>query len=185
MPPTTGVATRRVFPDAEALALLEGFDEALPEYGTDAAVIVDQLHRLGSPNTVANNGPNYFGFVIGATLSVAAAADRLVLAWDQCASSWDGSPIADKLERTAARWLLDILDLPRDSAIGFGTSATACAVACLTAARRELLKRKGWDFDAEGLDGAPLVRIVMPATAHITMKRTARVLGFGAARIIY
>ncbi len=180
-----GVATRRVFPDAETLLRLEGFDEALPQQGVDGAAVVEQLHRLGSPNTVANNGPNYFGFVIGAALPVAAAADRLALSWDQCASSWDGSPVADKLERTAARWLLDILDLPRDSAIGFGTSATACSLACLTAARRELLKRKGWDFDAHGLHGAPKVTIVMSQAIHITLKRTARVLGFGADTIVF
>ncbi|WP_443750442.1 pyridoxal phosphate-dependent decarboxylase family protein [Asticcacaulis solisilvae] len=174
-----GVDSRRVFPDAETLERLDGFDEPLPQQGVDAAAIIDQLHTLGSPNTVASNGPNYFGFVLGAALPVAAAADRLALAWDQCASSWDGSPVADTLERTAARWLLDILDLPRDSAIGFGTSATACSMACLTAARRELLKRKGWDFDARGLDGAPRVRIVMSQAIHITLKRTARVLGFG------
>ncbi len=179
------VNTRRVFPDAGALSLLDGFDEALPERGVEAGAVIGQLDRLGSPNTVANNGPNYFGFVIGAALPVAAAADRLALAWDQCASSWDGSPVADKLERTAARWLLEILDLPRDSAIGFGTSATACALACLTAARRELLQRKGWDFDAKGLDGAPRVRIVMSQAIHITLKRTARVLGFGVDTIVY
>ncbi len=179
------VDTRRVFPDAETLTLLDGFDEAMPRHGVDAGAIVDQLHRLGSPNTVVSNGPNYFGFVLGAALPVAAAADRLALAWDQCASSWDGSPVADTLERTAARWLLDILDLPRDSAVGFGTSATACSLACLTAARRELLKRKGWDFDAYGLDGAPKVRIVMSQAIHITLKRTARVLGFGMDHIVF
>jgi len=179
------VATRRVFPDAETLALLDGFDEALPQHSTNATAIIEQLHILGSPNTVVSNGPNYFGFVLGAALPVAAAADRLALAWDQCASSWDGSPVADKLERTAARWLLDILDLPRDSAIGFGTSATACSMACLTAARRELLKRKGRDFDARGLDGAPRVRIVMSQAIHITLKRTARVLGFGMDNIVF
>jgi glutamate/tyrosine decarboxylase-like PLP-dependent enzyme len=180
-----GIEARRVFPDAETLKRLDSFDEALPRRGVDAAAIIAQLHADGSPNTVANNGPNYFGFVIGAAFPAAAAADRLALAWDQCASSWDGSPVADKLERTAARWLLDILDLPRDSAIGFGTSATACSLACLTAARRELLKRKGWDFDAKGLDGAPRIKIVMSQAIHITLKRTARVLGFGQDNIVF
>ncbi|WP_031237533.1 pyridoxal phosphate-dependent decarboxylase family protein [Asticcacaulis sp. AC460] len=179
------VGTRRVFPDAEALRLLDGFDEALPQSGVDAVEVIAQLDRLGSPNTVVSNGPNYFGFVLGAALPVAAAADRLALAWDQCASSWDGSPVADTLERTAARWLLEILDLPRESSVGFGTSATACSLACLTAARRELLRRKGWDFDAQGLEGAPRVRIVVSQAIHITLKRTARVLGFGMDHVVF
>lgn len=180
-----GVESRRVTPSPHSLALLADFDEPLPQSGCDATEVIDLLHRAGSPNTVVSNGPNYYGFVLGAALPVAAAADRLALAWDQCASSPDSSPIADVLEKTAARWLLDILDLPRDSAVGFGTSATACAMTCLTAARRELLRRKGWDFDADGLDGAPSVRIVMPQMAHITMKKAARVLGFGMNRVVF
>ncbi|MBW8882202.1 MAG: hypothetical protein JF615_12510, partial [Asticcacaulis sp.] len=180
-----GVATMRVTPSAESLALLAAFDEPVPQAGCDPAEVVEQLHHIGSPNTVVSNGPNYFGFVIGAALPVAAAADRLALAWDQCASSPDSSPVAGVLEATARRWLLDILDLPRDSAIGFGTSATACAITCLTAARRELLKRKGWDFDGDGLEGAPKVTVVMPETAHITMKKAVRVLGFGMNRVVF
>ncbi len=180
-----GIAARRVFPAPESLALLASFDEDLPEQGYDPQAVIALMDSHGSPNTVASNGPAYFGFVIGAALPVAAAADRLALAWDQCASSPDGSPIADALERTAARWLLDILDLPRDSAVGFGTSATACAIACLTAARRELLKRQGWDFDARGLAGAPPIRVVLSQAAHITMKKAVRVLGVGMDNIEY
>ena len=180
-----GVANQRVTPSPESLALLAAFDEPLPQAGCDGGEVIDLLHTVGSPNTVVSNGPNYYGFVLGAALPVAAAADRLALAWDQCASSPDSSPIAGALEAIAARWLLDILDLPRDGAVGFGTSATACAITCLTAARRELLKRKGWDFDGDGLDGAPHVRIVMPQTAHITMKKAARVLGFGLNRVVF
>ena len=180
-----GIDTRRVFPAPDSLALLSAFDEDLPEHGHDPQAVIALMDSHGSPNTVASNGPAYFGFVIGAALPVAAAADRLALAWDQCASSPDGSPIADALERTAARWLLDILDLPRDSAVGFGTSATACAIACLTAARRAMLKRKGWDFDAQGLAGAPPIRVVLSQTAHITMKKAVRVLGVGMDNIEY
>ena len=180
-----GVATQRVYPSDATQGLLAGFDEDLPQTGVAAAEVLEQLDRLGSPNTVVSNGPRYFGFVIGAALPVAAAADRLALAWDQCASTQDGSPIADKLERTAARWLLDILDLPRQSAVGFGTSATACAIACLTAARRTLLKRAGWDFDGDGLYGAPIVRLVLPDTAHITVRKAARILGFGLNHVVF
>ena len=35
----------------------------------------------GTPGTVEVNGARYFGFPTGATLPVAAAADRMVLAW--------------------------------------------------------------------------------------------------------
>ncbi len=182
---TASLATRRVFPDAEALAGLAAFDEPLPVEGLCAAQTLQLLDERGSAATVVSNGPHYFGFVIGASLPAAAAAERLLLAWDQCASSFDNSPVAATLERTAARWVLEALDLPRDSAVGFGTSATACTLSCLAAARRTLLARQGWDFDRDGLIGAPEIKVVVSALVHITVKKALRVLGFGTAKIIY
>ncbi|WP_339524332.1 pyridoxal phosphate-dependent decarboxylase family protein [Pseudomonas sp. EA_35y_Pfl2_R111] len=178
------IATRPVFPSDEAIARLEAFNEPLPAHGLAAYEVLRRLDEIGSPATVASNGPRYFGFVIGATLPAAAAAERMVLAWDQCASSFDNSPVADVLERTAGRWVLEALDLPRSSAVGFGTSATACTLASLSAARRALLARKGWDFDGDGLIGAPEVRVVVSATCHITVKKALRILGFGMNRLI-
>jgi glutamate/tyrosine decarboxylase-like PLP-dependent enzyme len=179
-----GIPTRPVFPLPPALAGLQAFDEALPERSYPADQVLQRLDEFGSPATVASNGPRYFGFVIGATLPAAAAAERLVLAWDQCASSFDNSPVADSLERIAGRWVSELLGLPRESAVGFGTSATACTLACLSAARRTLLARKGWDFDGDGLVGAPEVRVVVSASAHITVKKALRILGFGINRLI-
>ncbi|KWE96529.1 pyridoxal phosphate-dependent decarboxylase family protein [Burkholderia ubonensis] len=180
----TSVDTRRVFPDAAALANLAAFDEPLPERGKPADDVLRLLDGAGSPATVASNGPNYFGFVIGAALPAAAAAERLMLAWDQCASSFDNSPVAATIERQAARWVVDALDLPCDSAVGFGTSATACTLVAIAAARRALLARKGWDFEGDGLIGAPEVKVVISALAHITVKKALRVLGFGMKRIV-
>lgn len=178
-------ATRRVFPTQAALEALRGFDQPLPVAGLLAGEVLHQLDALGSPATVASNGPRYFGFVIGATLPAAAAAERLVLAWDQCASSFDNSPAADKLEKVAAGWVCEALGLPAESAVGFGTSATACTLACLCAARRQLLARLGWDFDQDGLVGAPEIRVVLSETTHITVKKALRILGFGMRRLHY
>lgn len=179
------IPERRVFPDAAAIAALAAFDHPLADTGQDAEAVLQQLDELGSPATVASNGPRYFGFVIGATLPAAAAAERMVLAWDQCASSFDNSPVADHLERIAGRWVCQALGLPQESAVGFGTSATACTLACISAARRQLLARQGWDFDNDGLSGAPEIRVVLSQTAHITVKKALRILGFGINRLHY
>lgn len=179
-----GIANRPVFPSAEAIAGLSALQQQLPTQGQAPDVVLRRLDEIASPATVASNGPRYFGFVVGATLPAAAAAERLVLAWDQCASSFDNSPAADTLERVAGRWVCELLGLPNESAVGFGTSATACTLACLSAARRKLLASKGWDFDADGLVGAPEVRVVVSASCHITVKKALRILGFGMNRLI-
>ncbi|MBS7660377.1 aspartate aminotransferase family protein [Pseudomonas lalucatii] len=179
-----GIPGRPAFPPASAIAALQSLEHDIPAQGIPASEVLRRLDDIASPATVASNGPRYFGFVIGATLPAAAAAERLVLAWDQCASSFDNSPAADTLERIAGRWVCEVLGLPPESAVGFGTSATACTLACLSAARRKLLARKGWDFDGDGLVGAPEVRVVVSASCHITVKKALRILGFGMNRLI-
>ena len=178
------VGNRRVFPNAAALRALSAFSEVMPEQGRSASETLAMLDDIGSPATVASNGPHYFGFVIGASLPSAAAAERMMLAWDQCASSFDNSPVAATVEKVAAGWILEALDLPRKSAVGFGTSATACTIGCLTAARRTLLMRQGWDFDADGLIGAPEVKVIVSDVVHITVKKALRILGFGVNRLL-
>ena len=179
-----GAAQRRVYPDGDALAGLSAFDEPLPEIGRGPRETLELLDDIGSPGTVVSNGPNYFGFVIGGALPAAAVAERMMTAWDQCASSFDNSPVADVIEKTAARWILDALDLPRGSAVSFGTSASAGGLACLTAARRSLLARQGWDFDADGLAGAPEIRVVVPDSVHITIRKALRLMGFGTRHLV-
>ncbi|WP_263385745.1 pyridoxal phosphate-dependent decarboxylase family protein [Granulicella arctica] len=177
------VGKRRVFPSSESLADLVAFEETLPESGHDPFEGLALLDEKGSPATVATNDPRYFGFVIGAALPAAAAAERLMLAWDQSASLSLGSPVAAKVEKVAANWILEILDLPRESAVGFGTSATACTLACIATARRSILERQSWNVDEDGLIGAPEVEVVISETAHITVKKALRILGFGMKRV--
>jgi glutamate/tyrosine decarboxylase-like PLP-dependent enzyme len=179
-----GVDGRRVFPDQAAIDALSAFDEGLPETGSPASETLALLDEVGSPATVATNGPRYFGFVVGAALPVAAAAERLLLAWDNSSSLYVTSPACATVEEVAAKWMLDILDLPRQSAVGFGTSATACSLTCLTAARRALLLKAGWDADEKGLFGAPEIRVVVSEKVHVTILKALRILGFGSSRLL-
>ncbi|MGK9172319.1 aminotransferase class V-fold PLP-dependent enzyme [Yokenella regensburgei] len=178
-----GIEARPVFPSPEAIAALSAFDEPLPQAGMPAESTLSMLDELGSPATTASNGPGYFGFVVGGTLPAASAAEHLLTTWDQCASSFLNSPVADYVERIAGKWVLEALDLPRQSAVGFGTSATACTLAALSAARRELLARQGWDIDNDGLQGAPDITVVVSELVHITVKKALRILGFGLSRL--
>jgi hypothetical protein len=176
---------RRAYPDAQAVAALSGFDEPFPDQGRCASEGLHRLDRLGSPATANSIGSRYFGYVVGGVLPAAAAAERLAIAWDQRASSRDSSPAAAAIEQVAARWILDALDLPRESAVGFGTSATACTLACLSAARRVILAAQGWDVDAKGLAGAPLVRVVASAGIHVAVRKALRILGFGLDNVLF
>ena len=178
------VHSRDVYPTEAQIQALTAFEEDLPNGPTDAQTMLELLDRIGSPATSVSTGPHYLGYVIGGLLPAAAAADRMVSVWDQCASSHMNSPIAAKLEDIAGRWVLDILDLPRSSAVGFGTSATACGLSCFAAARRELLARLDWDLDNDGLVGAPEIKVVVSDISHITIFKALRILGFGKRHLL-
>lgn len=44
--------------------------------------------------------------------------------------------------------------------------------------------RQGWDFDADGLIGAPEVKVIVSDVVHITVKKALRILGFGVNRLL-
>ena len=131
------------------------FDAPLPEAGRDGADTIDALAILAEPGLHATTGSGFFGWVIGASHPVGVAADWLTSAWGQNAGNHTASPAAAAAETTAASWLLELLDLPRTASVGFVTGATMANFVCLAAARGAVLRRVGWDVEAQGLFGAP------------------------------
>jgi len=94
------------------------------------------------------------------------------------------SPTAAAVEETAAGWLLDILDLPREAAVGFVSGATIGSFTALAAARGALLRQQGWDCEAQGLFGAPEIHVFVGDDVHTSVLSALRYLGFGDQRII-
>jgi glutamate/tyrosine decarboxylase-like PLP-dependent enzyme len=151
----------------------------LPEAGDDPETMLVELAGLVDRAGVATAGPRYFGFVIGGTLPAALAADWLVTAWDQNAALHVMSPAIAALEDRTAAWLLDVLDLPRTGSVGFVSGATMANATCLAAARDEVLRRAGWDVEADGFQRAPIVTVVAGHEAHSSIESACRILGFG------
>jgi glutamate/tyrosine decarboxylase-like PLP-dependent enzyme len=58
-------------------------------------------------------------------------------------------------------------------------------VTALAAARHEVLRRAGWDVEANGLQGAPRVTVIAGAEAHASIRSAVRLIGLGASRIVY
>lgn len=162
---------------------LDRFDEPTPDHGCNATILLDDLVRRATPGLHATTGRRFFGWVIGASHPVGVAADWLVAAWGQNAGNHTASPAAAACETIAARWLLDLLDLPRSASIGFVPGATAANFVGLAAARSEVLRRIGWDVEAEGLFGAPPIRVLLGDDAHSTVFSALQYLGLGQARV--
>src|SRR5262249_35113769 len=154
----------------------------LNERPLDPTPVVEELVNAAEPGIVNTQSPRYFGFVIGGSLDAAMAADWLATAWDQNAGGYPCGPSAAVVEEAVAEWLLDMLGLPAGSGVGLTTGCQMAHFSCLAAARNRKLQEVGWDGEADGLCGAPPLRVIAGAHAHTTVFAALRMLGMGASR---
>jgi glutamate/tyrosine decarboxylase-like PLP-dependent enzyme len=179
-----GLDSRSVAPTPEAIDKLKLLDERLPEESGDPANTLKILDEICSPATMAMAGPRFFGFVIGGSLPVSLAANWLAGAWDQNSTLFNVTPATAELEQTALRWLLDLFDLPRNCGGGFVTGATVANFTALAAARNAVLKRVGWNVEADGLFGAPPITVIVGGEVHVSPVKALGMLGLGRSRLI-
>lgn len=175
---------RSVAPSSAALAQLAELGGPLPDAPTDPSEVLALLDRYGTPATVASAGGRYFGFVVGASLPAALAANWLASAWDQNGGMAVLSPVTNAIEMIVQQWLLDALGLPGDAGVGFVTGATMANFCALAAARSALLQRAGWDVEAQGLFGAPPITVVVGDEVHVSVLKALSLLGLGRERVI-
>ena len=178
-----GVTDRNVFPTQDAIADLEQFVEDMPGQSGDASSILQQLHQYGSPASVAQTGGRYFGFVNGGIIPVTLATKWLTDFWDQNTALQVMSPITSKLEEVCEQWLRQLLGLPETTVAGF-VSGTSSAIFCgLAAARLRIYANQGWDFNNQGHNGAPPLRVIAGRHTHGAVVKAIALLGFGLDNI--
>ncbi|MDQ1707004.1 MAG: hypothetical protein QOJ88_215 [Pyrinomonadaceae bacterium] len=178
------LAERRVAPAPAAVAQLATLVGPLPEQATSPEEVLSLLDEFGSPATMAMAGPRFFGFVIGGALPATVAANWLATAWDQNTGLYGPTPTTSQLEQIALNWLLDLFKLPANCGGGFVTGATMANFTALAAARHAVLKRAGWNVEADGLFGAPPITVVVGAEAHPTLFKSLGLLGLGRNRVV-
>ena len=170
---------RPVTPSDDAVKSLDYFEEPFADEGCDAVKVIKTLNEVGEPGVVSSRGGRYYGFVTGAAMPVAVAANWMAATWDQNGGPAVMSPTAAKLEEVAGSWVLEALDLPRDSGFGFVTGATMAGFTALSAARNKLYKNKGYDVKEDGIRHAPKLRIVLSDDIHPTITIALQYMGYG------
>jgi glutamate/tyrosine decarboxylase-like PLP-dependent enzyme len=129
-------------------------------------------------------GPRFFGFVIGGSLPAALAANWLAGAWDQNAGLYSVTPGVAHLEQVAIRWVNELFGLPAETTGALVTGATMANFTALAAARHAVLRRVGWNVEAEGLFGAPPVTVIVGDDVHVTVLKALGMLGLGRNRVV-
>ncbi len=160
------------------------FTEPLPENASPAISVLEDVVARAEGGLMMPTGRRFFGWVIGASHPAGVAADWLTSAWGQNAGNHHASPAAAASETAASAWLLELLDLPRESSVGFVSGATMANFTCLAAARGDVLAKAGWDADKQGLFGAPPISVVIGDDAHTTVFSALQYLGLGHDRVV-
>jgi glutamate/tyrosine decarboxylase-like PLP-dependent enzyme len=179
-----GRALGPVWPRATLQELRASLGGDLPETGVDPSRVVDDLVRAAEPGLVTTTGPRYFGFVTGGALPATVATEWLAAAWDQPATLFVMSPAGSVVEEVAGGWVRSLLGLPSSASVGFVTGCHMANFTALAAARHELLRRAGWDVEANGLQGAPKLRVIAGDEVHVSVLGALRMLGIGTKQVV-
>jgi aromatic-L-amino-acid decarboxylase len=163
--------------------LRKRFDVPLTADGIDGDEVIDDLVAATRDGFHASSGGRFFAWVIGGTLPAAIAADWLTSVWDQNAPHFSTSPAAAACEEVAGAWLKDVLRLPKEASFALVTGSQMAHMTGLAAARHGLLARRGWDVEANGLFGAPPIRVLSSDQRHGSIDRALRFLGLGTSHV--
>lgn len=172
-----------VYPSESDLQNLSIFDEDVPQQSTSADEIIELLNNYGSKTTTIHTGGKFFGFVCGSIVPVALATKWMSDTWDQNSGLFVMSPIASKLEAVCEKWIVDLLGLPQDTAAGFVSGSSTAIICALATARNELLLKKNWDVNKQGLFGAPEIKVVVSEQAHSSVFKALSLIGLGKDRV--
>jgi glutamate/tyrosine decarboxylase-like PLP-dependent enzyme len=159
------------------------FLKPLTRAGVPAKQVVGELARDVSGGLLGSAGGRFFGWVIGGTLPAAVGADWLTSVWQQNAALYACSPAASVVEETVGTWLKEIFNLPRSASFALLSGCQMAHVTCVAAARHAVLARRGWDVEADGLYGAPKIRILTSTEKHGSFDRAVRMVGLGYSSI--
>lgn len=183
-------AARRADDGARPQCPLETYEEALArlgpafgDKGQDGEKVLADIIAGAEPGLAAMTGSRFFGWVIGGSHPVGVAADWLASTWGQNTASHIAAPSASAIEKLACDAVRDLLRLPSEASVGITTGATLANFVGLCAARSEVLRRVGWNVEADGLFGAPPVHVVLGEDAHSTVFAALRLAGFGDQRV--
>ena len=168
-----------IFNKADREELLQRFLTAMPEDGMPGDEVVRHLVDNCKDSLLGSPGGRFFAWVIGGGLPAALASDWLTSSWDQNAVLFACGAAVNVVEEVAGKWILELLDLPRESSFGFTTGCQLAHFTCLSAARYKVLKDLGWDVNQDGLCAAPQIKIFTSEHRHSSVDRAVRYLGLG------
>jgi aromatic-L-amino-acid/L-tryptophan decarboxylase len=166
-------------PDALRAALVE---LPLPDGPTGLEALAGTMAHDVLPHAMGNGHPAFFGWVNSPPALAGVLASLTAAAMNPSVVSGDHADV--HLERTAVRWLAELVGYPHAPGAGLLTSgASAATIVCLAGARGRASAAAGHDVRSGGLARGPRLVAYVPSEAHSCVTRALELLGLGSASI--
>jgi aromatic-L-amino-acid/L-tryptophan decarboxylase len=134
------------------------------------------------PYAMGNGHPAFFGWVNPPPSLAGVLASLIAAAMNPSVVSGDHADV--HLERSAVRWLAELVGYPHEPGAGLLTSgASAATIVCLAGARGRTATGAGRDVRRDGLAGGPPLLSYVPAETHSCVPRAIELLGLGSESI--
>jgi aromatic-L-amino-acid decarboxylase len=150
----------------------------LPSGPTDLGPLAAAMVSDVLPYAMGNGHPAFFGWVNPPPSLAGVLASLAAAAMNPSVVSGDHADV--HLERSAVRWLAELVGYPHAPGAGLLTSgASAATIVCLAGARG----RAARDVRPAGLAGGPRLLCYVPSEAHSCVPRAIELLGLGSESI--
>ncbi|HYD73535.1 MAG TPA: pyridoxal-dependent decarboxylase [Candidatus Binatia bacterium] len=125
--------------------------------------------------------PRFFAYFPGNAAPASIVAEHLVNAFAAQCMLWQTSPAATELETVVCDWMRQALGLP-DAFAGAIHDTASVATLCAVLTMRE--RALEWKGNAQGLSGAPRLRVYCSAEAHSSIDRAVWFSGIGSDNLV-
>ena len=159
--------------------------DALPAEAPEAAEAMERIwHDFETlvPGAMTHwQHPRFFAYFPANAAPVSMLAEQLANAMAAQAMLWQTAPAATEIEQAMMVWLRKALGLPDSFTGTIHDSATSATLSAVLTMRERAL---GWKGIAEGLSGAPRLRLYASAETHSSVDKAARLAGIGQDNLV-
>lgn len=125
--------------------------------------------------------PRFFAYFPANAAPVSMLAEQLANVMAAQAMLWQTAPAATEIEQAMMVWLRQALGLPDGFTGTIHDSATSATLSAVLTMRERAL---GWTGIAQGLSGAPRLRLYASAQTHSSVDKAARLAGIGQDNLV-
>ncbi|MER5755413.1 pyridoxal-dependent decarboxylase [Streptomyces sp. NPDC002088] len=152
--------------------------QPLPAGSRPLADLLDEVRDRILPYPMGNGHPRFFGWVNSPPSPAGVLMAPLAAAMNPSCAGGDHAGVL--LERTAVRWLAELVGFPHPPGAGLLTSGASMAtIVALATARHQAFRDQGHDVRETGLYGHRPLALYVSAEAHSCLRKAAELLGLG------